>query len=408
MKSIAKPVFDAIRYAARMWLARPGVALLNALLLSLGVASITVILLVNTQIERAFERDLAGIDVVVGAKGSPLQLILAGVLHVDVPSGNIPLEAVRELEKHPQVKTLIPISLGDSIRGYRIVGTTPQLIQHYGTQLARGQVWSAPMQAVVGAQVAAQGLGVNMTFAGVHGLSGDSGEVHGAVPYVVVGELMPCQCVLDRLVLTATESVWQVHEKSTALDEEDRKIMEAEREVTMALIQYTSPLAAVSFPRFVNTTTEMQAAAPAVEITRLMRNLSVGTEVLRGFALVLLLVSALSLWMALWNALRERRGDLAMLRMLGATPAKVAGLLLVEALLLAVIGWALGVALGHGLTSLIGYSLMQERSLPLTGALWVTQEWWLLAGAGLIAALAALVPVWQAYRLNVLQQLQTR
>jgi putative ABC transport system permease protein len=223
-----------------------------------------------------------------------------------------------------------------------------------------------------------------------------------------VGELMPCQCVLDRLVLTATESVWQVHEKSTALDEEDRKIMEAEREVTMALIQYTSPLAAVSFPRFVNTTTEMQAAAPAVEITRLMRNLSVGTEVLHGFALVLLAVSALSLWMALWNALRERRGDLAMLRMLGATPAKVAGLLLVEALLLAVIGWALGVALGHGLTSLIGYSLMQERSLPLTGALWVTQEWWLLAGAGLIAVLAALVPVWQAYRLNVLQQLKTR
>ena len=117
-------------------------------------------------------------------------------------------------------------------------------------------------------------------FASSHGLGG-KGHEHGDNLYRVVGILAPCTCVLDRLVLTPLESVWRVHEKAVALDESDRKVMQAEREVTLALITYKSPLAAVSLPRFINTTTEMQAAAPAVEITRLLRMVGVGTQVLQ-------------------------------------------------------------------------------------------------------------------------------
>ena len=107
-----KTVALAFRY---LW-ARPLAAALNLLLLTLGLASMTFLLLVGHQLDRAFERDLAGIDVVVGAKGSPLQLILAGVLHMDVPPGNVPLKAVEVLKTHPQVAKVIPISLGDSFR----------------------------------------------------------------------------------------------------------------------------------------------------------------------------------------------------------------------------------------------------------------------------------------------------
>ena len=124
-----------------MMLARPGALALNVLLLTLGLASVTFLMLVNAQVQRAFDRDLAGIDVVVGAKGSPLQLILAGVLHVDVPSGNIPLADVQELAKNPAVKKLIPLSLGDNFRGYRIVGTTQEYADHYGIKLASGRWW---------------------------------------------------------------------------------------------------------------------------------------------------------------------------------------------------------------------------------------------------------------------------
>ena len=397
-----------IAIAFRYLTSRPLAAGLNLLLLTLGLASITFVLLVSTQLDRAFERDLAGIDVVVGAKGSPMQLILAGVFHIDVPTGNIPLEAVQELEKNPQVAKLIPISLGDTHQGFRIVGTTPAYADHYGANLAQGAMWTQPMQAVVGAQVASNtGLAVGNSFSGSHGLGG-TGHAHGDNPYRVTGVLARCGCVLDRLVLTSTESVWQVHEKATALNAEDQKIMEPEREITLALITYQSPLAAVTFPRFINTTTEMQAAAPAVEVTRLLRMVGVGTDVLRGFGAVLLLTAGLSVFIALWNAVRERRADLAMLRMLGASPAKVAGLVLCEALLLALVAIALGMPAGHVLTQVAGYWMQTERSLPLTGWIWLPAEGWIPAlGVG-VALLAALLPALGAYRLDVTTLLNSR
>jgi putative ABC transport system permease protein len=404
MKTVASLVQLAWAYLC----ARPFAALLNLALLALGLGAMTFLLLVNHQIARAFERDLAGIDAVVGAKGSPMQLILSGVFHIDVPPGNVALADVQALAKHPQVKKLIPLSLGDNLQGFRIVGTTHDYAAHYGVELAGGALWRKPMQAVLGAQVAQQtGLGVGQPFVGAHGL-GAGGHAHGELPYQVAGVLRPCACVLDRLVLTATESVWQVHEKATALDEEDQKALEAEREVTLALIQYNSPLAAVSFPRFVNTSTAMQAAAPAVEVARLMQMMGVGTQVLQGFAYVLLAVAALSVWMALANAVRERQADLALMRMLGASKAKVAGLVLAEALILAMVGVGFGLLLGHGLTSLLGYFLQAQKSVALSGWLWLASEWWVLAMALVVAMLAAAAPLWRAYRTEPLHVLNSR
>ncbi len=216
----------------------------------------------------------------------------------------------------------------------------------------------------------------------------------------MTGVLAPCGCVLDRLVLTSTESVWKVHEDATAVDAEDREALEQDREVTLALLRYKTPLAAVSFPRWVNSSTEMQAAAPAVEITRLLSMVGIGTDVLRGFAAVLLLSAALSVFIALWNAVRERRADLAMLRMLGAPPLKLAALLLCEALVLGVLASALGLAVGHGMAQLLGWWMQAEGSLPLTGATWVPAEWGIPAlGLG-VAVLAALLPAWGVYRLD--------
>ena len=399
---------STIALAFRYLWSRPLAALLNLLLLTLGLASITFVMLASEQIDRAFERDLAGIDLVVGAKGSPMQLILAGVFHIDVPPGNIRLEEVQELARQPQVAKLIPLSLGDAFRGYRIVGTTADYLAHYRVTLAQGQTWSQPMEAVLGAQVAqATGIKPGDSFVGSHGL-GAGGHEHGNDPYRVTGVLAPCGCVVDRLILTATESVWQVHEKTMAADEEDRKALEAEREVTMALITYKSPLAAASFPRWVNSATDMQAAAPAVEVSRLLRMVGVGSEVLRGVGAALLLTAGLSVFIALWTAVRERRADLAMLRMLGATPAKVAALLLCEALWLAVLASLLGLAAGHGLTALVGYLLEAQRSLPVSGRIWVPAEAWIPAAAVAVAMVAALIPVVSAYRVDVAQLLNTR
>jgi putative ABC transport system permease protein len=397
-----------IRLSFRYLWSRPLATVLNLLLLSLGLASITLVLLTRAQIDRAFDRDLAGIDAVVGAKGSPLQLILAGVFHLDVPPGNIPLAEVQALREDPRVARLIPLSLGDSYRGYRIVGTHRDYVLHYGAAVAQGHLWAAPMEAVLGADVAAAtGMKPDDRFAGAHGL-GDGGSAHASQPYQVSGVLAPCRCVLDRLVLTATESVWQLHEAHHAPDEKDHDEADEKREITLALIQYKSPLAAVSFPRHVNTSTSMQAAAPALEITRLLRMVSVGADVLRGVGVVLLLTAALSVFIALWNAVRERRADLAMLRMLGASPRKLATLLVCEALWLAVFATVLGLAGGHLLTGLLGWMLAAEKSLALTGWLWLGRELWIAALALGVAVLAALLPAWSAFRVEAGQLLNSR
>ena len=397
-----------IAFAWRYLWSRPLAAALNLLLLSLGLASITFLLLVSHQLNNAFERDLAGIDVVVGAKGSPMQLILSGVLHLDVPTGNVPLAAIKALETHPQVAKIIPISIGDSFRGYRIVGTTGEYVKHYDAKLGQGAMWTQPMQTVIGAQVAGRtGLKVGDRFAGTHGLGG-GGDVHEKTPYTVVGILASSGTVLDRLLLTATESVWKVHEADTALDEEDQKILEEEREVTLALIQYKTPLAAVTFPRFINTTTEMQAAAPALEITRLLSMVGIGTDVLRAFAGVLLLTAGLSVFIALWSAVRERRADLALLRMLGAPPRKIAGLLLVEALWLALLATVLGVAAGQGVTALMAWALQLEHSVLIGALSWPMELLVVPVLAFGVALLSSALPAWEAYRVSVFELLQSR
>ena len=390
-----------------LW-SRPLAAGLNLLLLTLGLASITFVLLVSQQITHACERDLAGIDVVVGAKGSPMQLILSGVFHIDAPTGNVPLAAVKELAANPQVAKLIPISLGDNFRGFRIVGTSFDYPKLYGATLADGALWTQPMQAVVGSQVALKtGLKTGDSFAGFHGL-GAGGESHGQVMYRVSGVLAASASVLDRLILTSTESVWVVHEKDAALDAEDLKILEQERELTLALIQYKSPLAAVTFPRFVNTTTEMQAAAPALEITRLLSMIGVGTDVLKALAGVLLLTAGLSVFIALWSAVRERRADLALLRMLGAPPRKIAGLLLCEALWLALLACALGLLAGQGVMAVVAWALQAEKSVAIGVFVWPAELLVVPVLALGVALAASALPAWEAYRVSVFELLKSR
>jgi putative ABC transport system permease protein len=397
-----------LRWAWQFLWSRPLAAALNLLLLSLGLASITLVLLVNHQIQQAFARDLAGIDVVVGAKGSPLQLILSGVFQIDTPTGNVPLADVQTLQANPQVAKLIPISMGDSFKGYRIIGTTPDYVSHYAGVMASGALWQAPMQAVLGAKVARDtGLRVGDSFVGSHGLGG-GGHAHGQTPYAVTGVLAPSGSVMDRLILTATESVWRVHEKDTALDAADQKILEEEREVTLALIQYRSPLAAVTFPRFINTATNMQAASPALEVSRLLGLIGIGADVLRAFAGVLLLTAGLGVFIALWSAVRERRADLALLRMLGAAPRQLAALLWCEALWLALLATLLGLALGQGVAALLAVALDVDKSISLAALNWPLALLAVPALALGVAAASALLPTWEAYRVNVFELLQSR
>jgi putative ABC transport system permease protein len=394
-----------IRLAWRYLWSSPLTTALNLLLLTLGLAAVTFVLRAGAQVEAGLRRDLAGIDLVVGAKGSPMQIMLAGVFHLDAPTGNIPLATLELLKQQPLVAQAVPLSLGDSFRGYRIAGTTPDYLDLYGGKLAQGAPWTRPMQAVLGAEVGrSSGLKPGDHFAGSHGLA-EGGGTHGEHLFEVVGVLAESGSVLDRLVLTDLASVWEVHEEHHAGEAHDEGT-DDKREITLALVRYRSPLAAVMLPRWVNAQDGLQAAAPALETARLMRLVGAGTEVLRGFGVVLLAAAGLSVWVALLHAVRARQGDLAMLRMLGAPARRVAALIALEALLLADLAAALGLAAGHGLVAVLERLLAERQSLRLGPLGWSEAEWLVPLLAGGLALLAAAWPAWRAYRLDVTTLLQ--
>jgi putative ABC transport system permease protein len=396
----------------------PLATVLNLALLTLGVATITLLLLLSDALDERLKRDAAAIDLVVGAKGSPLQLVLAGVYHVDVPPGNIPLAEVEKLRGNALIREVVPVAMGDSYRGFHSVGTEPGFLGLYDARLADGALWSAPLEAVLGAEVARRsGLALGAHFAGSHGLA-EGGEAHGDNPYRVVGVLAPSGTVIDRLVLTGVDSVWKVHEHEEKEERAreggagadqagagnthaEKPAVASGREVTMALVRYATPLAAASLPRQINSESSLQSASPAYESARLFTVFGVGTDVIRGLALFLIAAAALGMFIALYQAMDARQYDLAIMRTLGASRGRVCGVLLLESLLLAAAGAVLGVALGHALLAAIGAWLPAAATLATGASRLLPGELGVVALALAAGILAALLPAWRAYRLDV-------
>jgi putative ABC transport system permease protein len=437
-------------------------AALNLVLLALGVGTIVLLLLFSAQLEDRLTRDARGIDLVIGAKGSPLQLILSSIYQVDFPTGNIPLAEAERWAGHPLVAEAIPLALGDSLAGFRIVGTEHGYATHYGAGLAAGRLWQEPFEATLGARVAADTrLGVGDTFVGSHGLAA-GGPEHGEHPYTVVGVLEPTASVLDRVVLTPVESVWLVHgmephehhdengepqpaplvehdehgaehaghtnehaaeraedtnehgpEHAGAADEQGAAAQvkhggERPLELTALLIRYKTPVAAVQLPRLVNQESALQAASPAFETARLLSLVGIGMDTLRGVGLLLIATAGLSVFIALSNAMQERRYDLAVMRTLGASRRQLFTQPLLEGLLLAGAGALLGILLGHAVAEAVGRLLPEGRNMGLSGLSWLPQELYALVLALLVGLVAALLPAIQAYRTDIAAVLASR
>ena len=379
---------------------RPLNTFLNVLLLALGVAMIVVLLLFSAQMEERLTRDSRGIDMVVGAKGSPLQLILSSIYQIDMPTGNIALADALKLKSHPMIKRIVPLALGDAFRGFRIVGTEHNYLKLYDATLAQGELWVKPLDAVLGAQVAkVTGLKIGAAFTGSHGLGAGGGE-HEAAPFKVVGVLAPTGSVADRLVLTGIDSVWKMHEHHAEKVEHESESTEG-KEVTSLLIQYRTPLAGASLPREINSQSAMQAASPAFETARLLSLVGFGVDTLRAFAIVLMASALLSMFIALTNTLDERRYDLAIMRTLGAGNGWLFALVLLQGVMLAAIGALIGIVLGHLAAQLLGMWFNITQQMAFTGFTWVKEEMWLIAVAIAVGIVAAILPALRAYRTDI-------
>ncbi|MEM7762674.1 MAG: ABC transporter permease [Pseudomonadota bacterium] len=433
----------------------PLTSAVNVLLMALGTASIVLLLLVGTQLSDTMSKNARGVDLVLGAQGSPVQLVLATVYHADAAPGNIALNDARQWMEDRRIDQAIPISLGDSYTGFRIVGTLPEFANLYDADLADGRWWSDSLEAVIGAAVAdATGFGVGDTFESAHGLV-EGGHQHADEDYRITGVLERTGTVADRLILTSLESIWAVHgsghqdhehedehdddhedhdeehdddhdrEHAHADDREDHdehdhgdddehasgdaaydvNTLRYDEEVTAVLLTFRSPTAAVSLPRQINAGGSVLAASPVTEVTRLLGLIGVGLDGLRTFAWLLIISAGLSIFAALYGSLRSRRGDIAMLRCLGATRWEVLVALLLEGLLLTALGVALGFVAGHITVELLGAWLESARGVSFTGVIWLGAETWLLLSLLIVGIIAALVPALQAYRTDVAKTL---
>ncbi|GGC11751.1 ABC transporter permease [Dyadobacter sediminis] len=379
---------------------------LSALLLTLGIGMISLLLLLNKQLDEQFRRNIKGIDLVVGAKGSPLQLILSSIYQIDAPTGNVPLSEVNSLRKNPFVKTVIPLSMGDSYQGFRIVGTTPKYTEHFQAKIAQGHLYNASMEVTIGSKVARNtGLKIGDTFSSSHGLDSE-GDVHGNRKYVVKGVFEPNGSVVDQLILTRLSSIWDIHEHAEENHEVEKHTLGPEHEdedkqVTSALVQFRNPMGLMTIPRQINENTSMQAALPSIEINRLFSLLGVGIETLRALALVIIMIAGASVFISLYNSLKERKYEMALMLSMGATRTKLFLMLLLEGLMLAIIGFVAGIVLSRIGLWLFSRAAEQDFHYSIRQFGILPEEIYLFFAALFIGLLAAALPSLGIYKLNI-------
>lgn len=389
--------------------AKPLSTFLSLLLLTMGVGIISLLLLLNKQVDEQFKKNIKGIDMVVGAKGSPLQLILSAVYHIDNPTGNISKAEADQLARHPLVKKAIPMAYGDNLKGYRILGTDTSYVGHYGGSVAEGRLWGKTMESTIGA-VAAERLGLKVgdTFYGAHGLDAESDDIHKDKEYVVVGILKKSGTVLDQLILTEVSSLWAVHEKegdaggeTAGSESEEESESESDEEITAMLIKFRSPLGMVTMPRYVNENTNMQAGMPAYEMARLNEQMGVGITLLQSIAFLIIVISGISVFVSLYNSLKDRKYELALMRTMGASQGTLFALIVLEGLILAGIGFVFGLLLSRASMVVLGGMMEDSYRYQLTAGQFLPEELVLLAGTLIIGFLAALFPALKAFNTDI-------
>tara|TARA_B110001454_G_C12715522_1_gene432418 strand:- start:1057 stop:2253 length:1197 start_codon:yes stop_codon:yes gene_type:complete len=318
---------------------KPLYTFLSIFILSLSIALLLGIQQLKWSFKNQITNNLGKIDVVVGAKGSPLQLVLASVLHLDNPTGNIPYKEALKISKNPLVKYAVPISYGDNYKGFRIIGTTDAYTSLYSAELEKGHKVENAMEVILGSTVAQKlNLKIGDTLLSSHGLIENDIDLHEDL-LTVVGILKPTQKVIDRLLITNLESIWDLHHHE---EEDTHNDSHHEKEITSLLINFKSPRALLTFPRRINEQTNMQASLPKYELHKLYEFTSIGFKTISLIAYLILVISCITLFISLYKMVKERAFDLAILRTYGASNFQLIKMVFYEGLMIAFASFLLG------------------------------------------------------------------
>jgi len=406
---------------------KPLNTILSIILLTSSVAIITTLILVEKQFEEKFTKNIDGVDLVMGAQGSPLQLILSSVYHVDAPTGNISYDSAKVWMQHPFVEKAIPLAFGDNYRGFKILGTTADYLEKYETNITEGKIFEKNFEVVIGSEIAQKlNLKIGDEFFGSHGDAAE-GHVHEEFAYKVVGIAAPTGKVVDNLILCTIPSVWQMHGDHNHESEEsenpahgeeghvhvegddhdhdhhhDMTLDEPGMEITAVLLKFRNKMGIVTWPRIIAQNTKMQVASPALEVNRLFSLFGIGIQALQYLAYGIMLISGISIFIALYNTLKERKNEFALLRVNGAKRMQLMQLVLIESLLLCIVGFIFGTVLGR--VSILWISASSEQDFKMSfnpyEFLWNKEGVLFLLTIG-VGIVAALIPAIKAYKLNI-------
>lgn len=370
--------------------------MMSILLMILGVTIITLSVLVNQITKNTFTKNNPNLDVVVGAKGSPLQLVLSSIHHIDIPTGNISYKNAKKIMKHPAIKFGVPISLGDNFQNYRIVGTDKKFLKLYDAELEIGSMWEKPMQSVIGSNVANfTKLKIDKFFVGSHGLI-DTGDIHSEQPYKVVGILKKTGTILDNLIITSLDSVWNLHSNQNDILKNSDSL-----EVTALLLKYKNKTSVFSFPRLINKNTSMQAASPNLEISKLFKLTGGAHKIINYLSIIIVSLSFAGILFTLLNNINERKYDLAILRTLGFTRERIFSIILIEGMTISILGSFIGLILGGIVYKCIEFFSLLGRNI-VTGQLDFIYEiltiWFVIL---IISFLTCLIPGIKVYKQNI-------
>ncbi|NVK51881.1 MAG: FtsX-like permease family protein [Flavobacteriaceae bacterium] len=321
---------------------KPLQTFLTVLILSLSIGLLLGVKQLNKVFESQLQQSLNGVDMVVGAKGSPLQLVLSAVLHIDNPTGNISYKEAQKLGKNRYIKEAIPVSIGDNYKGYKIVGTNESFIKLHKTTLESGHSFEKTFDVIIGNAVAKNlNLKVGDTFNSSHGMLENAIESHDNHPLKVVGILKPTQNVIDRLIVTNLESIWHLHEHEESGDTHNHE----DDEITALLVQFKNKMGLLRLPRTINKNTQFQAALPKYELDKLFQFTAIGTKAITWIAFAILFVSGISMFVSLYRMVKEKAKELALIRTYGASRNKLIQLVFTEGLLIGLFSFIFGIVI---------------------------------------------------------------
>jgi len=324
---------NLLQFAIKNLIHRKWGALLTLLLLSLGLALGLFFTRVKELTENETKKNAGTVQLVIGAKGSPIQLILSSLFHIDNPTGNIPYAALSEFQHHPLLKTALPISIGDQYKGHRIVGCTEGYAELFELEIAEGSWATNAFEITLGHAVAQnRGLHIGDHLHSAHGLTETEGDHHEHDHgFTVVGILEPKNSIHDHLLFTPNTSVWESHH-----------MHEGEREISAILCEFRNPMGLMKMPRYINESTPYQASVVTYELDRIEKLMGSSKDMLDILVYLLIAFSIMSGAISLSISFKELKPSLLYLRIRGASGRAISMALIWESLILSSIALLLG------------------------------------------------------------------